>query len=274
MKIILGLAILLGALEARATDIVYDPINHGTQLVDQITNIAVWVKTEVANVQTQLNTLTTMENTVLEVERMGDPKTLTANLPGVSNIQLLDQIFTQANKDVTDWAAFVNPESWTLTANQILSTYRQPGLITFTASNGMRIGTAQSLFQFNTATYNASVGAQATVQQLNQKLQTLTQQLAQATSAMQSASTTSAVQKYQASISALEASIQATKAALQQAELSEKLQVQQNQAAEQITRAAQAQAIEASDLQVIDQGLMGLPMGQMQGQPILWNQNP
>jgi len=260
---------LLVALQAQATEIVYDPINHGTNIADEIVNFAKWAASEVHEANTDLQTLETYENEVLQLERMGDPKTLTASLPGVSNLQTLAQIYAQANKDVTDWSAYVNPQSWKMTANSILQTYGQPALTTFTASNGVRVGTAQSLVQFQTANYNTAASAQQRVATLNQQLQTLTQQLAAATSGMQSATTQSAVQKYQATISALHASIDATRAALQEAELSQQLQTQQNNAAQQISRAAQAQAVQASDYQAIDQGLNGLPMGNF-SQPVLW----
>jgi hypothetical protein len=272
-QIIAAVGLSFTALQAHATQIVYDPINHGTNIANEITNLVQYVETEVNSAETQLNTLNTLEQQVLQVERMGDPKALVANIPGVQNLQTLSAIYQQANKDVADWSAYVNPQSWKMTANSILQTYGQPALTTFTASNGVRVGTAQSLFQFQTANYNTAVGAQQTMSRLNQQLQTLTQQLAQATSAMQAATTQSQVQKYQATISALHASIDATKAALQSAEFSQRLQTEQNNAAQQISRAAQAQATAVSDLQNIDQGLTGLPLGNFQS-PVLWNQNP
>ena len=151
-----------------------------------------------------------------------------------------------------------------MTANQILNIYGQPALTTFTSSNGVKIGVAQSLVQFHTSNYNVAYGAQQTVAQLNQKLQTLTQQLATATTGLQGATTFSDIQKYSGSIASINAQITAVKAALQQAELSEKLQVQQNTAAQAITRSAQAQAMQAADYQTIDQGpLQGVPVGDM-----------
>jgi DNA repair exonuclease SbcCD ATPase subunit len=272
-RLLLAVSLVVACSSARAYDLVYDPVNHMQNLVDEVANMVKWAATQVSAAQTQLNTLNSYEQTVLQVERMGDPKALTANLPGVSNLQTLAQIYAQANKDITDWSAYVNPKSWQMTTNQILSLYQQPALTTFTASNGVRVGTAQSLVQFQTANYNTAASAQQRVATLNQQLQTLTQQLAAATSGMQSATTQAQVQKYQASISALHASIDATKAALQEAEFSQQLQTQQNNAAQQISRAAQAQATEASDLQNIDQGLNGLPLGNF-SQPQLWNANP
>jgi hypothetical protein len=272
-RIILWFGLSFVAFQAGATQVVYDPINHGTNIANEVTNLVQWTETEIHAAATELNTLNTYENEVLQLARMGDPKTLTANLPGVSNLQTLSEIYGQAQKDVQVWSAYVNPQSWKLTADQILSTYQQPALTTFTASNGVRVGTAQSLFQFETANYNTAYGAQQTVSRLNQQLQTLTKELATATSSLQAATTTSDVQKYQGIVSSLHAQIDAVKAALQQAELSEKLQTQQNNAAGAITRSAQAQATTAADLQVIDEGLNGLPLGNF-STPQLWGSQP
>jgi hypothetical protein len=264
------LGVLCFVFRAWGVDVVYDPILHSTTVADQVVDFAKWAESETHEANTDLQTLNTYEQEVLQVERMGDPKALTANLPGVSNLQTLGQIYTQAQKDITDWSAYVNPESWKLTADNILQNYQQPELIEFTGANGVRIGAAQSLFQFQVSNYNTEAGAQQTVAALNQKLQTLTQQLAQATSAMQAATTQSEVQKYQATISALHASTDATRAALQEAELSEHLQTQQNNNAQEITRSNQAQTIQAADVQAIDAGLNQLPLGNLDT-PQLWN---
>lgn len=272
-QILVTASVLLLALPANATMIVYDPILHAQTLGDQIVDFAKWAESEIQEAETSLNTLNTYENTVLQVERMGDPKTLTANLPGIQNIQTLAAIYQQAQKDVTDLAALSNPGNISATANQILQTYKQPLLTSFTASNGVTVGPAQSLFQFQAANYNVATNSQQTIATLNQQLQTLSQQLAAATSAMQAATTQSAVQKYQATISGLHASIDAVNGAIQQAKLSAQFQTQQNNSAEQITRSAEAQVIQASDYKAIDEGLNGLPLGNLNG-PVLWNQSP
>lgn len=256
-----------------STIITYDPINHGTAIANEISNLAQYVKSAVAETATQLNTLNTLEEQILTVERLGDPKTLTANIPGVQNLQTLSEIFSQGEKDVQDWSAYVNPESWKMSTEQILNIYGQPVFNGFTAANGVHVGAAQSLFNFQVSNYNTEEGAKQTVDRLNQQLKTLTQQLAAATSAMQSATTEAQVSKYHSAISALDSSINSVKASLQAAEFSERLQVQQNENAQQITRATQAQQTAAEDLEAIDAGLTGLPVGQMQT-PLLWNSQP
>ena len=179
-KILISIVCLV-ATSAHAVDIVHDPGLALQNAGNEIVNFAQWASTEIHAAATDLNTLNTYEQTVLQVERMGDPKTLTANLPGVSNVQTLAQIYQQGMKDASDWASYANPQSWQMTADQILSIYQQPALTTFTSAAGVKIGTATSLVQFHTANYNTAYGAQQTVAQLNQKLQTETQQLATAT---------------------------------------------------------------------------------------------
>jgi hypothetical protein len=276
MRKIIGAVVLsLVAFQARATMIVYDPALHVQTAVDQIVDFAKWAETEIQAAATQLNTLNTYENTVLQVERMGDPKTLTANLPGVSNLQTLSEIYSQGMKDVEDWSSYVNPKSWSLTADNILQIYQQPGLPSIIASNGVALGTPQSLIQFNTANYNTAAGAQDTVARLNQKLQAQTQELATATSALQAATTTSAVQKYQGVVASLHAQIAATEAALKQAELSEQLQLQQNNNAQQLAHDAETTAQHMADLQVIDEGpLQGIPVGDLDlTKSVQWGSN-
>ena len=58
----------------------YDAVNHASNALYEIKNVVLWAETQVQAAETQLNTLNTYENTVLQVERMGDPK----NLPRTS----------------------------------------------------------------------------------------------------------------------------------------------------------------------------------------------
>ncbi len=257
MKTLAALALILMLLESECADatlVVYDPVNHGTAVFNELTNIVQWVETEVHSAATELNTLNTYEQEVLQVARMGDPQTLTANIPGVQNIQTLEQIYTQAERDINDWSSFVNPQSWRITADQILDIYGQQGFNGFTAANGIHIGAAQSLINFQVSNYNIDKGAQQTVATLNQKLAALTQQLAAATNAMESSTTQSQVQKYQSVINALHASIDATNGALQQARFSVQLQTQQNNAAQTISQNMTLQKAAAEAYQAIDAG--------------------
>jgi hypothetical protein len=249
---------------AHAQLTVYDPINHATAVTNEVVNFAKWSATELHSAATELNTLNTYEQEALTVARMGDPKTLTANLPGIQNIVTLSEIYSQVQKDYTDISAYANPQSWKLTAQSIMNTYQQPGMAGWVAKPG-----AQPLIQFSTSNYNAAANTLQSVQTLQAKLKTLTDQLSAATTSLQAATTEAAVAKYQGIISGLHASIDATNGAIQAAKFQNDLQIQQNNAAHQISQVAQVAATVSSDQAAIAQGLTGLPTGQMTT-PILW----
>lgn len=69
---IVGVLSLVGRMHA--TMVVHDPVLMAKQSADEVVNFAKWAKTEVDAAQTQLNTLQTYENTVLQVVRMGNPR--------------------------------------------------------------------------------------------------------------------------------------------------------------------------------------------------------
>jgi hypothetical protein len=89
-------------------------------------------------VQTQLNTLQTYENTVLQVARMGNPAAL-RNLPGVSNVADLSQIYGQLTVDHQRIQALTNPATYQADVNAILSRYSQGPWNGFTAANGVKV---------------------------------------------------------------------------------------------------------------------------------------
>src|SRR3974390_909078 len=99
------------AFSVHATDIVYDPINHGTVIGDHILDFAKWTKTEIDAAATQLNTLQTYENTVLQVARFGNPAAL-RNLPGVSTVGELYQMYGQLSRNVATAQALTNPSRY------------------------------------------------------------------------------------------------------------------------------------------------------------------
>ena len=72
-KQILSLLILTGlAFQARATLPVVDYSHIAQDAGNEVVNFAKWAKTEVDQAQTQLNTLQTYENTVLQIARFGN----------------------------------------------------------------------------------------------------------------------------------------------------------------------------------------------------------
>jgi hypothetical protein len=258
----LVLCSLASAAHAQLT--VYDPINHATAVTNEVVNFAKWTSTELHAAATELNTLNTYEQEALAVARMGDPRTLTANLPGIQNIVTLSQIYAQVEKDYVDISAYANPQSWKLTAQAIMNTYQQPSLAPFAAKPG-----AQPLIQFSVSNYNSSANTLQSVQALQAKLKTLTDQLSAATTSLQAATTQSAVQKYQGIIEGLHASIDATNGAITLAKFQNELQTLQNNSAAHISQVAQTAAVVNSDQATISQGLTGLPVGQM-STPISW----
>jgi hypothetical protein len=259
-------------LTGRSTVVVIDPTAIAQQTGNEIVNLAKWAASEVHEASTALNTLNSYENSVLQLERMGDPKTLTAALPGVQNIATLTQIYQQANKDVSDWSAYTNPQSYKITAQQIEGIYGQPIWNGFTASNGVHVAPATGLINFNAANYNVMSGAQETIATLNQKKLSLTQQRDQAIAAMNAAGDQSTVQKYQAQITALNGAIENVDGQIQQEMHSAQLQVQQNEQGRQIYETTQAQQRQAQDYQDIDGALNFLPSGGSGGfrQPVYW----
>jgi hypothetical protein len=239
--------------------VVIDPASIAQQAGNEVVNLAKWAASEIHEANTELNTLNSYENSVVQLERMGDPKTLTAALPGVQNIATLVEIYQQANKDVSDWAAYTNPQSYKITLQQIENTYGQPIWNGFTALNGSHVAPATGLLNFNVSNYNVMSGAQQTIATLNQKKLTLTQQRDSAIAAMNAAGDQSTVQKYQAQITALNGAIASVDVQIQQEMHSAQLQVNQNQQAQLITKGMTEQKIEAAIGQAADQELNGLP---------------
>jgi hypothetical protein len=66
-----------------------------------------------------------VENEVLQLERMGDPKSYGMGLPGVSNITTLVSIYGQAQKDFSDITGMANPQNLKVGWQQIQSMYGQ-----------------------------------------------------------------------------------------------------------------------------------------------------
>src|SRR5260370_5292630 len=102
---------------------------------NEVVNLAKWAKTEVDQAQTEVNTLNTYENTVLQVARMGNPAAL-RNLPGVSTVAELYQIYGQLSRDYVSAQALLNPQRYQSDMNYILGGYQLPKWNGYTASSG------------------------------------------------------------------------------------------------------------------------------------------
>ena len=183
-----------------------------------------------------LKEIAQVENEIVQLERMGDPKAYGANLPGVQVITGLAQIYQQGNQDAEDWASFANPQAAKVTAEQIMGLYNQ-SLTGLTTSGGFHVPPAQGLIQFSTSNYNVASGAQDSITKLIATKTDLTQARDTAIGQMKAATDQSEVQKDQAIISSLNGAIAGVDASIQQAVQTANLQVQKNNAADQVYKA-------------------------------------
>jgi hypothetical protein len=253
---------------ARATLPVVDYSHIAQDAGQEVVNLAKWVKTEVDAAQTQLNTLQTYENTVLQVARMGNPAAL-KNLPGVSTVAELYQMYGELSREYVTAQALLNPQRYRNDMNYILSTYQLPQWNGFNSANGLPLLPAQGLFQFSTGSWNIANNSLEQLKVLDEKRQKLQQQRDQALSSLQGATTQSDVQKYHGVVDALNGAIAEVAHAEQEIYHRTALQTQQLQAGQQIYNASQRERTQMQDYQVIDTGLSGLPLADMD-KPALW----
>src|SRR5262245_9023103 len=97
-SIFILLASLVLCSRSNATLPVVDYSHIAQDAGNEVVNLAKWTKTEIDAAQTQLNTLNTYENTVLQVARFGDPAAL-RSLPGVSTVAELVSMYGQVTRD-------------------------------------------------------------------------------------------------------------------------------------------------------------------------------
>jgi hypothetical protein len=122
---------------------------------NEVVNLAKWAKTEVDAAQTELNTLRTYENTIVQLARMGDPGQL-RNLPVIRDVASVASTGQQIVYDYQRWKAYANPQNFQQDANSILSAYRQPSWSGFLTAGGVQINPSQTAFQFDIARFNTS----------------------------------------------------------------------------------------------------------------------
>jgi hypothetical protein len=200
------LLILLGALPltvgtACATLPVVD-YSHITQDAgNEIVNFAKWAKTEVDQAQTEINTLKTYENTILQVARMGNPAALRA-IPGVTTVAELATIGQQIQNDYVAWKNYTDPQYYRATFNSILSTYKQPTWNGFAGLAG-QIAPSQTAYQFPVSSWNIASQASQQLAKLEAQRKDLEMQRNEALRALQSATTASNVAKYHGALDGL-----------------------------------------------------------------------
>ena len=271
MKTLIAVLLLSGALNAGATMVVIDPAHIAQDAGNEVVNLAKWVKTEVDAAQTQINTLQTYENTVLQVARFGNPAAL-RNIPGVSTIAELYQMYGELSQGYSQAERLLNPARYQWDMNSILASYRLPQWNGFTTSNGLPVLPGQGLFQFQTGSWNLANSAQEQLQTLDKQRQKLQQQRDAALQSLQSATTASDVQKYTAVVQALNAGIAEVSQAEQELTHRTTLQQSQLQAGQQIFQMSSGQQQHMTDLQTIDAGLGQLPSGNFR-QSVTWGSN-
>ena len=226
---------------------------------NEVVNLAKWAKTEVDAAQTQLNTLNTYENTVLQVARMGNPAAL-RNLPGVSTVAELYQIYGQLSRDYVTAQALLNPQRYRNDMNYILSAYQLPQWNGFNTASGLPVLPAQGLFQFSTASWNVANNAQQQLTTLDQQRQKLQQQRDQALSSLEAATTASEVQKYHSLLDSLNAAIAEVSQGEREIYHRTAMQNQQLQAGQQIYNASQAEMSRAAEMTSFDRELLSIPI--------------
>jgi hypothetical protein len=131
--IALIVGVLMFAGTAPANLIVHDPVGWVQYGVSEVINYANWAAQEANAAATELNTLHSYEQEVIQLAPMGDPAAL-ARLTGVNEITSLYRDYAMLSSDILQMKAAVNPENFGSQFNSILATYKQPnwqGVITY-----------------------------------------------------------------------------------------------------------------------------------------------
>lgn len=272
MRQIFIAGMLLGlAFTGSATQIVYDPALHAQTAADHVVDFAKWAKTEVDAAETELNTLRTYENTVLQVARMGDPSAL-RSIPGISTVAELYTTGQRLMYDYQRYQSLLNPRGYQSDFNNILGAYQQPQWNGFQSLSGSMISPNQGLYQWDTARYNLSSTAQDQLKQLEEERQRLEKDRDKTLQSLQSATTQSDVQKYHAVLDGINGALSEVGARENQVLHQVKLKNDQIGAGQQIYRSSQLEQHAAAAYQGIDNDLSALPSENFR-QGILWGQN-
>jgi hypothetical protein len=246
--------LLISAPLSQANMIVHDPIGWISEAIQEVANYAVWVKHEADAAATELNTLHTYEQEVVQLARMGDPQAL-ARLTGVQDILALYKDYQQISFQLQQMKGYFNPAGYQGDFNSILQTYRQPnwkGLISY---GGTAYVPAAGNYQFATASFNTAQTAQQTIQSLTRQRQNLQAQRDSALASLQSATTQSEVQKWVGALESLNSTITHIDAQIQQIGQQAHLQQMQLSAGQAIYLASQREQMAASLLNGVEQDL-------------------
>ena len=243
---------------ARCTMVVWDPGLSAQEAGQESVNLAKWIKTELDAAATELNTLHTYENTIVQLARMGDPAQL-RNLPGISDVAALYSSGQQLMYEYQSWQRYLSPQNFQYDMNSILSSYRLPTWNGFTSQSGVLVTPLPVNYQFNTARWNIANDAQQQLAQLEQQRQKLETQRDQALSSLQAATTDSEVQKYHAIVNGINGALADVSARANELAHQVALKGQQINAGEQVYKTSQAERQAADVYHAIDMDLSALP---------------
>jgi hypothetical protein len=241
-KIIALAALIFGFAprEAKAVIPVIDATAAAHAVASYITQLKQFLKETQQTIDQDtivLKEIAQVENQIVQLERMGDPKAYGANLPGVQVITGLAQIYQQGKQDAEDWATYANPQAVKLTAEQVMGLYSN-SLTGLTTSSGFKIPPAQGLIQFSLSDYNVATGAQDSITKLIATKTALTQARDTAIAQVAAGGTDAEIQKLHVTINSLNGAIAGVDASIQQAVATANLQEQKNQAAEHMYQSA------------------------------------
>jgi predicted ribosome quality control (RQC) complex YloA/Tae2 family protein len=262
--------LVLAAMEipAHGTLIVHDPGVAIQQSVNHAMDYVQMVKTQIDGAATQLNTLRSYENTVVQLARMGNAAEL-KNLPGVSDVAQLAGSGLQLYRELGSFQNYLIPAHYQADLNSILTSYSQPNWQGFVTSSGASVSPTQSAFQFPVASWNTSNQALDLINRLQQQRQTLQQQRAQTQSFLAGATTDAEVKKYSGNLAALNAAIAEVDQQVHQVLGATQLQQQKIVAGQQVTQAATAEREAAAQYRAIDQEFEALPVADLH-RPVNW----
>jgi hypothetical protein len=256
---------------SRANMVVHDPIGWASNAVEEVTNYTLWLKHEADAAATELNTLHTYEQEIVQLARLGDPAEL-AQLTGVKDILAIYQDYAQINYDFQRMQTYFNPASYQYDMASILNTYRQPNWQGMLAYGGTAYVPAAGNYQFATASFNTAKTAQQTIQSLKTQRQNLQTQRDSALQSLQSATTQSDVQKWTAVLQTLNSSISHIDAQIQQVNQQVNLQQAQISAGQAVYQATQREQLGASMLNGVERDLGSFSRVTANYlQPVHWN---
>jgi hypothetical protein len=242
-----------------AYDLVYDPIGWTLYGVREAMHY-------VQAAETQLNTLHTYENTVLQVARMGDPAQI-RNLPGISQVSQLTSTGQQLSQSYARLPQYFSPTNYQANANSILSQFGQSAWNGWTTASGASVALRQSAYQFDVSRFNIANQILSLLGQNQTQRQALQAQRNQLQQQLTTATTDAEVKKLHAQLDNVNAALAQLDARDHQTVMQGQQRQLQVGAAQAITRAATIEQRQAAEYQQVNQGLTALPG---RGAPVSW----